>query len=346
MREHRDIVEDDTDLRAPLLAANDPHASSARTHALLHPIHFLIGAERSGTTLLRLLLDHHPRIAWCSEFEYSVDKLSGAEGFPDMDGYIKWLKRDRIFRLHGWNIDRALSYPALMDSFLRQKRGRKEVIGATVHRNFISLLRIWPHARFIYLLRDGRDVARSWITMGWAGNMWSAMEGWMRAELHWQELRAALPEDRWIEIRHEDLVGEPVRTLTRICRFLGTDFDDAMFGYVRTPGTTYELPDPRLAQQWKKKQSHAEIRQAEARAGSLLRERGYELSGLPPLEMTPALERRLRLQNRIARLKHRIGEFGWPLTVGETVSRRLRLDPLRYYCEERINRVINANLKR
>jgi hypothetical protein len=346
MKERPETVEDDIALPTPVLSANDATTGSARTRTLLNPIHFLIGAERSGTTLLRLLLDHHPEIAWCSEFEYSVDKLPAIDGFPDMDRYIKWLKRDRIFRMHDWDIDRALPYPALMDSFLRQKRGRKQVIGATVHRNFPRLLKIWPHARFIYLVRDGRDVARSWINMGWSGNMWSAMEGWMTAELDWQNLRAALPEDRWIEIRYKDLVSEPVQTLTRICGFVGAEFDEAMFEYVRIPGTTYKLPDPGLAEQWKSKQSQKEIRQAEARAGDLLRARGYELSGLPPLEITPAMERHLRLQNRMVRLKHRINEFGWPLTVGESVSRRLRLCPLQYYFEARINRIINANLKR
>ncbi len=334
------------DLQTPALPANGAAAAAAGTRGLLNPVHFLIGAERSGTTLLRLMLDHHPEIAWCSEFEYSVDKLPAGDGFPDMDRYIDWLKRDRIFRMHDWDIDRDLSYPALMDSFLRQKRGCKRAIGATVHRNFPKLLRIWPQARFIYLMRDGRDVARSWINMGWSGNMWSAIEGWMTAELEWQELRAALPEDRWIEIRYRDLVRDPVQTLTRICEFLGTEFDEAMFEYVRIPGTTYQLPDPALAEQWKSKQSQKEIRQAEARAGALLSARGYELSGLPPLEVTPAMERQLRLQNRMMRLKYRIREFGWPLTVGETVSRRLRLCPLQYYFEARINRIINANLKR
>jgi hypothetical protein len=175
--------------------------------------------------------------------------------------------------------------------------------------------------------------------------MWSAAEGWLIAERSWQRLRSAVPEDRWIEIRHEDLVREPIQTLTRICRFLGTEFDEAMFEYVQTPNTTYQLPDPKLAQQWKKKQSPEEIRQVEARAGAVLRARGYELSGLPPLEITPVLERRLRRENRIARLKHRVNEFGWPLTLGETVSRRLRLEPLQHYCMGRMNRIINANLK-
>lgn len=38
---------------------------------------FLVGAERSGTTVLRLMLDHHPQIAWCNEFEYVVDSDIG-----------------------------------------------------------------------------------------------------------------------------------------------------------------------------------------------------------------------------------------------------------------------------
>ena len=343
MRERREIAIDHPDPECPALSAAD---LPRHERELLDPVHFLIGAERSGTTLLRPLLDHHPEIAWCSEFEYSVDKLPAGEGFSEMDGYIRWLKRDRIFRLHGWSIDRDLSYPELMDSFLRQKRGDKEVAGATVHRSFHRLLRIWPHARFIYLLRDGRDVARSWIAMGWAGNMWSAMEEWLKAEQQWMKLRATLPEDRWIEVRYEDLVTEPVGSLSRICRFLGTEFDEAMFGYARVPGTTYAFPDPKLAQQWKNKQSQEEIRQAEARAGGFLLARGYELSGLPPLEITPELERAWRRQNRIAKLKHRLSKFGWSLTVGETISRRLRLDPLQHYCMGRINRMIDANLKR
>lgn len=311
---------------------------------LLNPIHFLIGAERSGTTLLRLMLDHHPEIAWCGEFEYAADQIEDGGGFPEMAGYIAWLQRDRIFRLHGWQIDRSLDYPHLMDSFLRQKIGGKSVIGATVHRHFPRLLKIWPHARFIYLLRDGRDVAKSSITMGWGGNMWSAMDRWMTAETLWYGLRSSLPEDRWIEVRYEELIAEPVQTLTHICRFLGVNFDQAMFDYVRTT-QTYDLPDPSLTRQWRRKLSPEEIRQAEARAAVLLRVRGYELSGLPPLEVTAALERNLRRQARLERLKYRIDTFGLWLALGETISRRLRIELLEHYCAERIDQIINANMK-
>jgi hypothetical protein len=206
-------------------------------------------------------------------------------------------------------------------------------------------LKIWPHARFIYLLRDGRDVAKSSIGMGVAGNMWSAMDRWMMAEKLWDELRASLPQDRWIEVRYEELIAEPVPTLTSICRFLGVNFDQAMFDYVNTT-QTYGLPDPKLSQQWRKKLSAEEIRQAETKAGVLLRARGYELSGLQPLKVTAALERKLRLQGRLERLNYRIDKFGLWLVLGETVSRRLRIELLERYYAERIDQITNAHMKK
>ncbi|MEP0844220.1 MAG: sulfotransferase, partial [Phycisphaerae bacterium] len=57
---------------------------------------FLVGAERSGTTLARLMLDHHPRIAWLNEFEYAVD-LIGPQGWPDVNAYCDYLETNRIF---------------------------------------------------------------------------------------------------------------------------------------------------------------------------------------------------------------------------------------------------------
>lgn len=48
---------------------------------------FLVGAERSGTTVLRLMLDHHPQIAWCYEFEYAVDQMLDNGDFPKLEAY-------------------------------------------------------------------------------------------------------------------------------------------------------------------------------------------------------------------------------------------------------------------
>jgi hypothetical protein len=159
---------------------------------------FLVGAERSGTTLLRLMLDHHPEIAFFSEFEFAIEHVSGRGDFPDVDSYRHWLGNDRIFLDSGFHVDPTLAYPELVRSFLEQKRyrDRKPLVGATVHAGFDRLGSIWPDARYIHLLRDPRDVARSTIAMGWAGNVWTGVERWLEAESTWSRLRDDLPRER------------------------------------------------------------------------------------------------------------------------------------------------------
>src|SRR5690606_8737994 len=76
----------------------------------LPPPTFLVGAERSGTTLLRLMLDHHPQIAWCSEFEYAVDQMrdDADPPWPEIRRYRTYLATHRIFRAHGFRVDERL----------------------------------------------------------------------------------------------------------------------------------------------------------------------------------------------------------------------------------------------
>src|SRR5262249_10285452 len=153
---------------------------------------------------------------------------------------------------------------------------------------FDRLLRIWPDARFIHIVRDGRDVGRSVIERGWAGNMYTAVEPWIEAELLWSRLCPVLAAERRTEIRYETLVGEPVATLTRLCEFIGVPYDPAMLEYPHD--STFDRPSPQLIGQWKRKLSPDAVRLAEARIGPILIERGYELSGYPRLEVTRPME--------------------------------------------------------
>ena len=291
---------------------------------VVEPI-FLVGAERSGTTVLRLMLDHHPKIAWCSEFEYAVDKISESGELPQLDEYYQWLETNGIFQDSGFTIDRSLSYSQLVNSFLVQKRDHagKPIVGAAVHRHFDRLLQIWPHARFIHLVRDGRDVARSSIGMGWAGNVWTGLERWIDAEKIWTQINSIIPAERQIEVKYETLICEPIETLKKICEFIGTSYDPAMFGYTET--TRYDLPDPKLIQQWRRKLSDYEIQLVESRIGTMLQERGYELSGLPHLTVTPVMEQQLKLQDWWARVQFRLQRYGLALFLADYLSRKLNL---------------------
>jgi hypothetical protein len=289
---------------------------------------FLIGAERSGTTLLRLMLDHHPTIAFLPEFERVVELISDDGRWPPIDELIETLPYLWRFPPYGFEIDRSLDYPTLVDSFLRQKRDRagKSIVGATLHRHFDRLLLIWPGARFIHIVRDPRDVAASCIGMGWAGNTWTGVRAWTEVERLWETFRERV-HGRFIEVRYEELVSEPPRVLSQICRFLGVEFDPAMLSYADT--TTYDRPDPSLAFQWRRRQSSRSVRLCEARAADMLLARGYDLSGLPVRPPSAMGRAWLGAHDTLARWRFRIRVYGVRLCVADFLARRLGLEPWR-----------------
>ncbi|NET34050.1 MAG: sulfotransferase [Cyanothece sp. SIO1E1] len=312
--------------------------------SLAEPI-FLVGAERSGTTVLRLMLDHHPELAWCNEFEYAVDQISDSNNWPNLNHYLDWLETHRIFQSTGFEIDQCLNYPQLVNSFLCQKRDRAEkpLIGATVHRHFDRVLRIWPNARFIHIVRDGRDVARSCIGMGWAGNVWTGIERWIEAECLWDHLCQQVPTERRIELTYEALIAEPVETLTRLCAFIGIPYQSAMMSYSRT--TTYDFPDARFIGRWKHQLSDHEIQLVESRIADKLLKHGYELSGLPALKVTPAMRQRIKWQDWWARAQFRWRRNGLPLFLSSYLSRRLGIKAWQKHVQLKINVIETGYLK-
>lgn len=168
----------------------------------------LVGAERSGTTLLLLMLDHHPKIAFLPEFQFTVDLVGNDGRWPPVRESHAWLETSRASQDYDLEIDPDLDYPRLVDGFLGQKRDRdgKPIVGATVHHHFDRRLQLWPEARFVHLVPDGWDVAAFAIGMGWPSNTWTGTERGIVAERLWDSLRSRLA-GRTIEVRHEELVS-------------------------------------------------------------------------------------------------------------------------------------------
>lgn len=306
---------------------------------------FLVGAERSGTTVFRLMLDSHPLLAWANELEFAVDMMPHHQGWPPLEEYYEFLSTHRIFLAGGYRIDQRLDYLELMNSFLEQRarRAGKARVGATVHRHFDRLLRIWPDARFIHIVRDPRDVAHSCIRMGWAGNVWTGARRWVAAERLWDELLETIPAARRIDVRYEELIRSTEAVLTRVCQFIGIPYDPRMLDYPSR--TTYEHPDRSLTEQWRTTFSERELRLVEARTGPLLTARGYEPSGLPPLHVTRRIKLLLQIQDRWARFRYSLALFGPRLRLANTFSRRLGLKSWQRSVRLRMNAIAQENLK-
>jgi hypothetical protein len=306
---------------------------------------FIVGSERSGTTVFRLMLDHHPELAVCSEFEYVVDGLEHGQVFPDVDEYCDQLEKNWIFQDHNLTIDRTLPYEALVDSFLEQVQTRSQAqqVLAVVHRNFDQLLRLWPNARYIHIVRDPRDVARSVVGMGWAGNVWYGVERWLQVEEMWNRMKAQLPGDRYFEISLEELVQQPALTLQAVCRFIGVGYSAAMLDYPKY--TTYAEPDPSLIYQWQRKLTAKQIALVESRTGDLLQARGYSPSAPSPSPPSILEKLWLKLDNKLGQFIYRIRMLGVWLFISDFLSRKLRIRPWQAYLEPQLASVWRSNLK-
>jgi hypothetical protein len=305
---------------------------------------FLVGSERSGTTLLRLMLDHHPEIAFLSEFEFAVSRVPD-NGWPDLDEYREWLTTDRIFRSYNFDIDESLSYPDLVRSFLHQKRARenKPRVGATVHKHFDVIERIWPDARYIHLVRDPRDVARSCVSMGWAGNGWTGAERWVTAERLWNEVKRRVAEPDRHELRFEQLVRRPEEELGAICRFIGVPYSERMFDYATS--STYARPNAEAAEQWRRTASDWHIQLVESRVNDMLTERGYTPSGLPALPVPGLARLALEEQDRWSRRMFRVRRYGPALVIGDALARRLPAPVWQKRSQLRLDEIDNRHLK-
>ena len=252
-----------------------------------------------------------------------------------------------MFNANRFTIDQNLSYPELINDFLEQRKARrkrkKAFIGATVYRNFDRLLYIWSDARFIHIIRDPRDVARSCSGMGWAGNVWYGIDRWIEVEKLWDKLKTTISLERCIEVHYENLICEPEKSLTSICRFLNLTYNCSMLDYDRD--TTYSKPDSSLIEQWRKKLSDSEIQLVEAKVGGLLIQKEYLASGLPQVKVSKLAQKKLSLQNWWYKTMFRVNRFGLPLFMAEYISRKLGLKSWQKQNQSKINKIVKSQLK-
>jgi hypothetical protein len=293
---------------------------------------FIVGVNRSGTTLLRLMLDAHPDLAIPPETHFLPELIRRANHgntrlriIRSLTAHPRWgdfgvdpkdlRKRTREIKpLSATAVARAF-YELYAESQGKPRWGDKT---PRYMRSMPRIARALPEARFVHIIRDGRDVAISQAERSLEERdtpVEEAAERWARRIEAARE--AGREMDVYMEVRYEDLVAEPEATLRKVCEFVELPFDAGMLDYHRRAADRLaemdrdlagaegpvRLADERLAGhaltteppttercgRWRTEMTPDEIARFDAAAGGLLEQLGYERSGDPAArkEMTP-----------------------------------------------------------
>ena len=299
------------------------------------------GALRSGTTLLRLMLDAHSQLACPGETDFLFDHLRGSDPSTPYDRNV--LERSRIYRAHrDMYADQPLS-ELTPTAFVNRIAGPNKIAVLMLHRHISRALALFPDLRIVHLLRDPRDVARSSIGMGWAGNVYYGIDHWLDTEADWTNVSPQVPHENVLTVHYENLISEPEATLRAMCSFLNVDYEPAMLEYDKT--STYSKPSKELTFQWKHKQSQREIALVENKIGKLLTDRGYEPSGVVPHAPSVLEKASLKFDNKRAQWTRRVRRYGIvdPLIIA--LARRLNAPELSAAAQRRLDDITIKHLK-
>jgi LPS sulfotransferase NodH len=270
----------------------------------------VLGCPRSGTTLLQVAVHAHPRMALPPETWLLVDAYRRRLDFGDLteragrERVAEWVLARRKTRDLGLDAvqlrQRIVSAPPTLGSCLGTVlQAYAERFGKTrwgdkrpgYYQDVRVLLRLFPDAQFVHVVRDGRDCVASLKRMPWwrTGSS-NAVATWVEAlELgrHWSR---KLGPDTWHTVQYEHLLADPEAELRRLCGFLGETYDPAMLrtgevAQVAVPRrktwhshTAQPMDSTRIAA-YRTGLDHDELALIETVAGRWLEHYGYPLSG-------------------------------------------------------------------
>ena len=277
---------------------------------------FIVGVPRSGTTLLRVLLDSHSAIAALPETPW----LLGAYGpDPSLRGVLCGLIAGPYGAVRNVSGMEPGHVHAAGRSFLEtlfapvlEKRNKRMLVFKTPAdiRHLDFLLKLVPDAFYIHITRDGRDVAMS--HMAKKDSHFSDLKEYgrlgfanlLRRWVDWeQRISRVLYRDgvRVIHIRYEDLIADPPAELRRITGFLGLTFEGGMLDYAARDHDypSWEAGSADVARnktvsgasagKWRQAKMTAEMLHALMKYDSALVALGYSSSGLSPNPQRRAL---------------------------------------------------------
>ena len=280
----------------------------------MNPAFFIVGCPRSGTTLLRRMVDAHPRLAVTRETHWIPELYADVAGTTP-PGFVTPELLARLFRHEKFahlgttwgELERLapagddVTYADLVSKlFDRYGQARsKSVVGDKTPgyaQDIPMLHELWPQAKFVHLIRDGRDVCLSAVSWRKADKLAARFPTWLEhpvttAAFWWARYvelgreGGALAGPRvYREIRYERVVSEAAKTCAELCAHLDVPYSDTMIRFHEgrtktTPGLDAKhawLPITAGIRDWKIGMRPDDVERFEAAAGDLLAELGYE----------------------------------------------------------------------
>lgn len=284
----------------------------------------VVGSPRSGTTLLRLMLDAHSELAIPPETGFLMlgQRLPGKDDvlrrnfYDAIVNYAEPLPSWCDFEMSKEDFWSALTavpeftvsdgYRAFYGLYARQHGKARWGDKTPIYCKYLNTIRrLLPEARFIHIIRDGRDAALSlrqmWFSPGWEIETQAS---------YWRDCvvsarRSGLGRPDYMEVRYEELILNTRETLKQVCDYINLTFEDSMLNYYEqaperlkehkgrslSDGTAVLTQEQRFQQQqrttkpldpacvfaWKQTMDADERRRFELVAGDLLAELGYEV---------------------------------------------------------------------
>lgn len=218
-----------------------------------HPF-FIVGSGRSGSTLLRMILSSHPVVSIPPETWYILPlvkefPLNSQLTIKEVQGVVEIITSH--YRWPDFQIDsniikeraRELNKPFLRDviSLVYEHYLQKEnkLIWGDKTPPYIQCVKelniLYPDAKFIHLVRDGRDVARSFQGKRWAGRwLYGNTYEWKESIQYYLNYMQEDVSKKFINIKYEDLVLNTEDTICNICNFVGLKYSESMLDWMST----------------------------------------------------------------------------------------------------------------
>jgi sulfotransferase family protein len=314
------------------------------------PPFFIVGVDRSGTTMVRLALDRG-RVAIPPESMFLVDfapvrRRGGLDEPRAAEAFLRRVWTHPRVRLWGV-IGEAPTLPAGLSHedayrfaveapFRAYAAAEGKTRWADKTPSYLAhvdeLAAVWPEARFVVVVRDGRDVALSLLRVPFGpNNAWAAGRFWARGIRLGRDAEARHP-GRVLTVRYEDVVAGPRDELARIAGFVGVPWDDEMLAIERTDPSKLVTEqeswftnvwagiNASAAGRWRQDMSPRDRAAFESVAGTELERMGYEVGGVRASLGTRehawrAHDAALRLRNfvRLRLVQERGRELGYVL---------------------------------